>query len=267
MNVRSRIHAYDRSSGGGLHPEPEVLSFMARLREDPDSDDGSGPDEGVPGKFAGHRGVGQPMMVGIGCTQREICDGQSLASPRALAARIPSVPLICPLETHLRLSSPIHRAPWHGELLVSFALGKVDECPSDLKQEVIKVAADCGFQLKMKTGDRMDVPMDFRFLDMLLRLADEHSQGVWVGPGTRMPRLRAFCKPKKNCVWASWRMALQTLPPDVWRCRPRSLSWNILPGGSRSWEKSGARFSKDEGDTIFRTDASEAESGDQTPGG
>ena len=60
------------------------------------------------------------------------------------------------------------------------------------------MAADCGFQLKMKTGDRMDVPMDFRFLDMLLRPADEHSQGVWVGPGTRMPRLRALCKPKRK---------------------------------------------------------------------
>ena len=30
---------------------------------------------------AGHRGVGDPMMVGVGCTQREMCGGQSLASP------------------------------------------------------------------------------------------------------------------------------------------------------------------------------------------
>ena len=55
---------------------------MARLREEPDSDDGSSPDEGAPGKFAGHRGVGDLMQVGVGCTQREMCDGQSLASPR-----------------------------------------------------------------------------------------------------------------------------------------------------------------------------------------
>ena len=105
MNVRSRIHAYDRSFGGGLHPEPEVMSFMARLREDPDSDDGSGPDEGVPGKFAGHRGVGQPMMVGIGYTQREICDGQSLASP----GRWPPGSRVYPSSAHWKLISDCHR--------------------------------------------------------------------------------------------------------------------------------------------------------------
>ena len=54
-------------------------------------------------------------------------------------------------------------------MLVSLAMGKVDECPSpladvtSLKQEVIKVASTCGFQLKRKTGDRMDVPIDFGF--------------------------------------------------------------------------------------------------------
>ena len=50
---------------------------MARLREEPDSDDGSSPDEGVPGESTGHRGAGHPMKVGVGYTQRDFCDGQS----------------------------------------------------------------------------------------------------------------------------------------------------------------------------------------------
>ena len=32
-------------------------------------------------KFAGHRGIGSPKMVGVGYVQRELCDGQSLESP------------------------------------------------------------------------------------------------------------------------------------------------------------------------------------------
>ena len=43
---------------------------------------GSSPDEGVPEKGSEHRGIGPPIMVGVGYTQRELCDGQSLASPR-----------------------------------------------------------------------------------------------------------------------------------------------------------------------------------------
>ena len=73
--------AYDRSVGGKGPPEPRVLAFMAKLREEPESDEGSTPDDDAPGKFAGHRGGGEPMKVGVGYTQRELCDGQSLASP------------------------------------------------------------------------------------------------------------------------------------------------------------------------------------------
>ena len=76
-----------RSPGGVLSAtavpltDPQVLSFMAKRREEPDSDEGSSPDEYAPGKSAGHRGCGDPMKVGVGYTQREYCDGQSLASP------------------------------------------------------------------------------------------------------------------------------------------------------------------------------------------
>ena len=66
---RTQLHTIVRNATE-LPQSLGVLGFMARLREEPDSDDGSGPDEGVPNKFAGHRGVGEPMQVGVGYTQR-----------------------------------------------------------------------------------------------------------------------------------------------------------------------------------------------------
>ena len=44
-------NAYDRTAHGENPPEPRVLSFMAKLREEPDSDDGSSPDEDAPGNL------------------------------------------------------------------------------------------------------------------------------------------------------------------------------------------------------------------------
>ena len=58
--------AHDRNQPCDIPPGHEILSILARLREEPESDEGSSPDEGVPGKLAGHRGNGSPMMVGVG---------------------------------------------------------------------------------------------------------------------------------------------------------------------------------------------------------
>ena len=96
-------------------------------------------------------------------------------------------------------------------MLVDLAMGKVEESPFppdevlQLKQTVIDAAARAGIRILRKSGDRVDVPIDYRFLDVLLRAADdpeiglgEYAQGVKVGPGTRMPRLPALYKPKKT---------------------------------------------------------------------
>ena len=71
----------DRYKFNVTPPAPAVLNFMARIREEPESDDGSSPDEGAPTKFSGHRGVGKRLQVDVGYVQRDLCDGQSLASP------------------------------------------------------------------------------------------------------------------------------------------------------------------------------------------
>ena len=112
----------------------------------------------------------------------------------------------------------------HGaeQLLVSLAMEKIDACPfpldvvAELKQAVIGAAAGFGHQIVRRSGDRSDVPIDYRFLDLLLRVAEdpetglgEYAQGVRVGPGIRMPRLPALFKPKKK-----WRLAPPVDPLD-----------------------------------------------------
>ena len=127
---RSYPAAYDRSQQQAVPPEPE-------------SDEGSSPDEGVPPKMSGHCGKGQPMKVGVGYTQRDFCDGQSLASP----GRWPPGSRVLPsshgwtsvVNCFMRFTNH------HGteQLLVSFAMGKIGSCPfpldevAELKRSVI----------------------------------------------------------------------------------------------------------------------------------
>ena len=60
---------------------------------------------------------------------------------------------------------------------------KVDSCRlsmddvAELKQTAIDAADSCGFQLQRKAGDRTDVPIDFRFLDLLLKTAGDPEIG------------------------------------------------------------------------------------------
>ena len=220
--------AHDRNQPCGVPPGHEILSFLARLREEPESDEGSSPDEGVPDKFAGHRGNGPPMKVGVGYVQREFCDGQSLASPGRWSpeARVyPSSPAW----------SSVRECIWRftahygtEKLLVDLAMGKVEESPFPpdevlrLKSTVIDAAGRAGIHILRKSGDRVDVPIDYRFLDVLLRAAEEpevglgeYAQGVKVGPGTRMPRLPALYKPKRK-----WRLPSQVDPLDYLEYAP-----------------------------------------------
>ena len=60
--------AHDRNQPRGAPPGPEILSFLARLREEPESE-GSSPDEGVHCKFVGHRGDGPRMKVDRGTSR------------------------------------------------------------------------------------------------------------------------------------------------------------------------------------------------------
>ena len=63
-----------------------------------------------------------------------------------------------------------------------------------IKGRIIEALQAQGFVRQMVEGDREELPLDFRFIDLLLRSADDpecnlsaSAQGVRVGPGTRMP--------------------------------------------------------------------------------
>ena len=110
----------------------------------------------------------------------------------------------------------------HGtpELLMTLALGRVKECPlsaanaQKLREEIDVKLAAMDLDLTRCSDDRNDVPIDFRFLDLLLRGAGDpevglggFAQGVRVGPETRMPCLPALYKQKRF-----WRLASQADP-------------------------------------------------------
>ena len=94
---------------------------------------------------------------------------------------------------------------------MNLALGRVQENPfsekdiQDLKRDVIDELERAGLELKREENDRRDVPIDFRYLDLLLKAAEDpevglgqFAQGVRVGPSARMPRLPALYKPKRK---------------------------------------------------------------------
>ena len=56
---------YDRTDCFGSPLEAGVLSFVSRLREEPDSDDGSSPDEGVPRKLLDIAVLENPCRWGL----------------------------------------------------------------------------------------------------------------------------------------------------------------------------------------------------------
>ena len=246
--------AHDRNQPCGAPPGHEILSFLARLREEPESEEGSSPDEGVPEKHAGYRGNGPPMMVGVGYVQREFCDGQSLASP----VRWSPGSRVYPSSTAW---TSVRECFWRftthfgsDKLLVDLAMGKVAESPfppdevQRLKQAVIEAAARAGISITRKGGDRVDIPIDYRFLDVLLRASGDpeiglgdYAQGVRVGPGTRMPRLPALYNAKKNGAYPhrsthsiTWSTHLTVLESGGATIRLFAKSCTIKLRGARS---------------------------------
>ena len=148
------------------------------------------------------------MKVGVGYTQREFCDGQSLASPGRWAPGS----RVYPETAHWKdVAGRYGRFADHygtEHLLASLAMGKVETCPfpqeevESLKREIIQSALDYGIALERKPGDRTNVPIDYRFLQLLLKLSDDpetglgdYSQGVRVGPGTGTPQTEAQVAP------------------------------------------------------------------------
>ena len=107
-------------------------------------------------------------------------------------------------------------------LLLSLAVGRVEQCPFDpqsvreLKEATVEALKRHGLELGRKGADRTDLPIDYRYLDMLLSAAGDpevhlgsFAEGVRVGPGARLPRLPALYPWKKK-----WRLPEQADPLD-----------------------------------------------------
>ena len=62
---------------------------------------------------------------------------------------------------------------------MKLALGQVDKCPfdvnsfSELKQQVVETLQRDGIHMSRTSKDRVDVPIDFRFLAALLTAAQD----------------------------------------------------------------------------------------------
>ena len=100
---------------------------------------------------------------------------------------------------------------WAPQLLMELALGRVRECPFNveeiqtLKQNTMGAMERAGIKVERMSGDRSDLPIDYRYVDALLRAAEDpevnlgsFAGGVRVGPGVRMPRLPALFTKKKR---------------------------------------------------------------------
>ena len=121
--------AYDRSNTtAAAAPSAEVLNRLAQQREVPESDDGSTADEGAPGRGSGWVGTCRPMQIGSGYTRRDICDGQSLASPGRWAVEHRTYPDDETWRSVSSLYTDFSRRVGTPALLTSLALGKVSEC-------------------------------------------------------------------------------------------------------------------------------------------
>ena len=65
-------HAHDRDALSLVPPHASELNFFARLRDEPESEEDTSPDKGVPPRGSGWCGCGSPMLVGSGYTSREM---------------------------------------------------------------------------------------------------------------------------------------------------------------------------------------------------
>ena len=67
---------------------------------------------------------------------------------------------------------------------MDLALGRVKSCPfgadeiKSLKEEIVDSVTSAGHELTRDEADRKDVPIDFRFLDSLLRCAEDPEVGL-----------------------------------------------------------------------------------------
>ena len=208
--------AYDREATSSNPPGSEVLNFLARLREEDEKEEGSSADEGV---HRGWQGRGEPMLVGTGHTARQLCDGQTLASPGRWPPEQRRYPEGSSWKQVSALLFSFAREWGTPEFFMKLAVGRVKSCPFpedsvlELKRKLVEALESSGHGLGRTAEDRDDVPVDYRLLQSLLTAAQDpevglgdFALGVRVGPGARLPRLPALAAKRR------WRLPEQEDP-------------------------------------------------------
>ena len=110
--------ACDRSDLDGAAPSSLQLNYLARLREEVESDEGSSADEGAAALGDGWSGLGRPLQLGVGYTVRDCCDG------RVAARRYPETEAWRDVVGLFRNFTQQYGTK---ELLMNLALGRVEE--------------------------------------------------------------------------------------------------------------------------------------------
>ena len=100
---------------------------------------------------------------------------------------------------------------------MQFSLGLVTDCPFGLYEMMDNGEGDGGIKLNRESEDRTDMPVDYRFVDLLVRESEDpevslgsFAKGVRVGPGTRFSRPPVVCAKEAQ----RWRIAEQTDPVE-----------------------------------------------------
>ena len=187
-----RFHgAFNREEMDGVVLSSMVLNYMSRLREEPERGDEPSADEGVPHKGSGWRGLEEAMLVGVGHTSRELCDGLTLASPGRwpmAKRRYPKDALRTTLAAKFMNYADRHGTP---ELLMKLALGRVDSCA--FESELIEKQKDAPVESRERSGSGVG------------RFRGRGSCGIGCS-ASRVPTLY----PRKK----KWRLPRQTDPLD-----------------------------------------------------
>ena len=119
------------------------------------------------------------MQVGVGYAARDLCDGQTLASPGRWPPAVRRYPRSDNWKAVVVLVKRFSECFGTAKLLMELALGRVKECSfpneavRELKDEVVDVLSSRRFQLKRESGDRDELPIDFRFFDLLFRASED----------------------------------------------------------------------------------------------
>ena len=93
---------------------------------------------------------------------------------------------------------------------MKLALGRVDSCPFEaesiqaLKSETLDILTEHGWKLERDSDDRTGIPIDYRYMNLLLRASEDpevgtgdFASGVRVGPGVRLHRIPPLYPRKK----------------------------------------------------------------------